>query len=261
MDTSELLTRVQQYWDAHPLGTQFLDGPSPASVASLDFHRLDRAMDRWEYKPRLRERITARFPGGALLEVGCGLGTELVEFARRGMAVTGIDLAPTVVEIAQRHLGAYDLPGEVRRGNVEALGFPDASFDVVYSSGVLQHVPDIGKAVGEIHRVLRVGGLAVCIVYHRYSWFNVLRHAAGARVEFEDADPPIIHTYSRRGVRRLFSRFRRVSVSTEYHVPSPTPRRGVLAGLYNQGFVPLMGRVPRPLIRRFGWHLVVSAIR
>lgn len=261
MDANELLVRVQQYWDSHPLGTQFLDGPSPGSVASLDFRRLDRAMDRWEYKPRLRERIAAGFPGGALLEVGCGLGTELVEFARRGMVVTGIDLAPTVVEIAGRHLRAYDLPGQALRGNAEALSFRDASFDVVYSSGVLQHVPDIGKAVDEIHRVLRAGGLAVCIVYHRYSWFNVLRRVAGAHVEFEDADPPIIHTYSRRSVRRLFGKFRRVSVSTEYHSPSPTPRRGVLAGLYNQGFVPLMMRMPRPLIQRFGWHLVVSAIR
>jgi SAM-dependent methyltransferase len=250
---------VQQYWDSHPLGTQFLDGP--ASAAGLDFRQLDRVMDRWEYKPSLRDTIAARFPGGSLLEVGCGLGTELVEFARRGLAVTGIDLAPAVVGMAKRHLDAYDLPGEVRRGNAQALDFGDAAFDVVYSSGVLQHVPDIGKAVDEIHRVLRVGGLAVCIVYHRYSWFNVLRHVAGAHVEFEDADPPIIHTYARRGLRRIFGAFRHVSVSTEYHYPSPTPRRGVMPGLYNEVLVPLMARVPRALIRPFGWHLVVSAIK
>jgi SAM-dependent methyltransferase len=254
-----LLTSVQRYWDTHPLGTQFVAGAAPASPGA--FAALDRAMGRWDYKPALLDGIAARYAGRALLEVGCGLGTDLAQLARRGLAVTGIDLAPTVAEMANQHLRAYRLPGEVLVGNAEALGFRDGSFDVVYSSGVLQHVPDIGRAVAEIHRVLRDGGLAVCIVYHRYSWFNALRHVARVNVEFEDADPPIIHTYSRRQARRLFSAFRAVRIRAEYDRPSPTPRGGALSAAYNHLFVPAMRRAPRALTRPFGWHLVVEAVR
>lgn len=254
------LTDVQRYWDAHPLGTQFL-APAGPRLAELDFEQLDRAMDRWDYKPALLDAIASRFPGRPVLEVGCGLGTDLAGLARRGLDVTGIDVAPSVVALAREHLRHYGLPGRVLVGDAHALGFQDGTFDVVYSSGVLQHVPDIRHAVAEIHRVLRPGGLAVVIVYHRYSWFNALRHLGRVNVEFEDADPPIIHTYSRRHVRRLLSAFRLVDIRTEYHRPSPTPRRGTLAGLYNHAFVPALRRAPRALIGPFGWHLVVSAHR
>lgn len=254
-----LLRRVQRYWDTHPLGTQFVGGDAPATRA--DFEALDRAMERWDYKPALLDEIAARYPGGALLEVGCGLGTDLVALARRGLAVTGIDLAPSVAALARQHLRAYGLPGEVLAGNAEGLCFPDGSFDVVYSSGVLQHLPDIRRAVAEIHRVLRPGGLAVVIVYHRYSWFNALRHLGGVNVEFEDADPPIIHTYSRRDAARLFAAFGAVRIRAEYDRPSPTPRQGALAGLYNRVFVPAVRLAPRALTGGFGWHLVIAAVR
>ncbi|HXG03913.1 MAG TPA: class I SAM-dependent methyltransferase [Candidatus Binatia bacterium] len=252
--------RVQRYWDSHPLGTQFLpDRAAPQST--LEFEQLDQALDRWEYKGTLLDAVATRWPGGRLLEVGCGLGTDLVRLARRGLRVTGIDLAPAVAALARRHLEAYGLPGRVLVGDAEALSFPAGAFDVVYSSGVLQHLPDIGRAVAEIHRVLRPRGGCVCILYHRYSWFNALRHLGGVNVEFEDADPPIIHTYSRREVRQLFRRFTTVNVDARYYRPTPTPRRSPLARLYNHLFVPAMRRAPEALVRPFGWHLVISAFR
>jgi ubiquinone/menaquinone biosynthesis C-methylase UbiE len=218
-------------------------------------------MARWDYKPPLIDAVAARIPGGTLLEIGCGLGTDLVQFARLGVAVTGVDVAPSVAALAQRHLRTHALPGEVVVGDASALGFRDRSFDAVYSSGVLQHVPDIEGAIAEIRRVLRDGGLAVCIVYHRYSWFNLLRRLGGVNVEFEDADPPIIRTYSRRGLRRLFSAFSTATVRAEYHRPTPTPRTGALARGYNRVFVPGMRALPDALVRPFGWHLVISAVR
>lgn len=256
----DLLLEVQRYWDTHPLGTQFL--PSPGSPAApVDFERLDRALDRWDYKPALIDRVAEQFAGGALLEIGCGLGTDLVRFARRGLHVTGVELAPAVATMARQHLAQYGLPGEILVGNAQALSVRDRLFDVVYTCGVLQHVPDIRGAVAEMRRVLRPGGLAVCVVYHRYSWFNALRHLGRVNVEFEDADPPIIHTYSRRQARRLFARFAAVTLRTEYDRPTPTPRRGTLATIYNRAFVPAMRRAPRALVRRFGWHLVITAVR
>ena len=78
-------------------------------------------MERWEYKNRLIDWIANEYPKGRLLEVGCGLGQDLTKFARQGLSVTGIDWAPSVVEMAQLHLSAYGLEGLALQGNAEQL--------------------------------------------------------------------------------------------------------------------------------------------
>ena len=107
--------------------------------------------------------------------------------------------------MARQHLKVYDLEGEAFQGNAEQLEFSDASFDVAYSCGVLQHTPHIQRAVDEIHRVISSRGMAVVVVYYRYSWFNLVSKLGRANVEFEDQDPPIINKYSKGELRKIFS--------------------------------------------------------
>jgi ubiquinone/menaquinone biosynthesis C-methylase UbiE len=250
---------VQEYWDSHRLGTQFLRNVTDAHDTPKYFVELDKAMERWDYKNEMFDWLASHFKGGVLLEVGCGLGTDLVKLGKRGFSIIGIDLAPTVVAMARNHLETYGLTGTVLRGNAESLAFPSEKFDIVYSSGVLQHTPNIQKAVNEIHRVIRRGGIAVVIVYYRYSWFNLLRSLTNSNVEFEDKDPPIINTYSKRQLRRIFSIFESVQLEIRYSYPTPTPRQGFLPRIYNQIFIPALKCVPYGISKHFGWHIVVKA--
>ena len=105
-----------------------------------------------------------------MLEVGCGLGTDGAQFANAGADYTGIDLTQAAVDLAKRRFELFDLPGTFRVADAEGLDFPDASFDLVYSHGVLHHTPDTAEAIREIHRVLRPGGRAVVMLYHRDSY-------------------------------------------------------------------------------------------
>lgn len=253
------LKRVQKYWDTHHLGTQFLPKTSAQVGTEEYFLQLDKEMERWEYKNRLVDWIVSTYQNGLLLEVGCGLGHDLVKFAKLGLNVTGIELAKSVAILAKKHLDVYMMKGSVIQGNVENLSFPNERFDVVYASGVLQHTPDIKRAVNEIYRVIRKGGMAIAIVYYRYSWFNLLAALGRVNIEFEDEDPPITNTYSKSELYGIFSIFDEVEINLEYCYFTPTQRRGFLPYTYNHIFIPIVKSIPYSVMKNFGWHAIVRA--
>src|SRR5207302_9503208 len=134
-----------------------------------------------EYAPRMHEVMGFdEFAGAQLLAIGRGMGTDLLQFARGGSKVTGTDLTPRSIEIARQHLATYRESGNFAIADCETLPFADDSFDVAYSNGVLHHTPDAAGVVGGIRRVLRPGGHARVMLYHRRSfayWGEViLRH-------------------------------------------------------------------------------------
>src|SRR5690349_18681830 len=90
-----------------------------------------------------------------VLDVGCGQGIDLANYARGGARAVGLDLTPRHVELAQMHLQAHGLDAEIQEGDAEALPFGDETFDRVSSNGVLHHTPNIDAALREIYRVLR----------------------------------------------------------------------------------------------------------
>ena len=96
-----------------------------------------------------------------MLEVGCGRGVGLEILLGLGAAhVTGFDLDPKMVALAQARVARYGDRARVFAGDAEAtFGAPDASFDAVVDYGILHHVPNWQKALKEIARVLKPGGM------------------------------------------------------------------------------------------------------
>ncbi len=101
-------------------------------------------------------------PGEAVLDLGCGGGFDALMAAQMVGStgrVAGVDLSPEMLAAARAALAETPYAWvELRQGDVEALPFADASFDVVLSNGILNLVPDKPRAVREIYRVLRPGG-------------------------------------------------------------------------------------------------------
>jgi SAM-dependent methyltransferase len=245
------------YGGEHEFGTrEFFD--------EVEHHRYT------EYAPWMPEVMGFNeFAGARLLEVGCGMGTDLLQFARGGACVTGVDLTPRSIEISQRHLSVYGKAGDFANADCELLPFADESFDVVYSNGVLHHTPDTAGAVREIHRVLRPGGQARVMLYHRRSlayWSQVILHYGILRGEFlrgntaagimskyvevnQGGGRPLVKAYSRREARDLFSMFREVKLQIE-QLTRPE--------LYLFGNL-----VPDSIFRRMqrsvGWNVIISA--
>ena len=163
---STLKERVRAYWEAEPCGAKTASAPYGSAEF---FAQVEAERDRLE--PYVHDFAQfQRWRGQDVLEVGVGLGTDLVRFARAGARVAGVDLTSAAVEAARARVGLEGLEADLRVADAEALPFDDASFDLVYCYGVLHHTPDARQAVEELRRVLRPAGEARVMLYSRRSW-------------------------------------------------------------------------------------------
>lgn len=162
---------VRAFWNTEACGTHFIRQYQD----DRDFFAQYRA---FRYRTEWHIPAFAAFAQGAgrdVLEIGCGNGVDGLMFARHGARYTGIDLTAEAVDASRRHFAVEGVEGAFRQENCEKLGFADASFDVVYSFGVLHHTPHPAQAIREVHRVLRPGGVARVMLYHRHSFNHYVR--------------------------------------------------------------------------------------
>jgi ubiquinone/menaquinone biosynthesis C-methylase UbiE len=183
---SNLKERVRAFWQANPCGVKFADA-APGTRHFYELVEAHRYTKEWHI-PAAADFSGAR--GLKVLEIGCGLGTDGAQFAEAGADYTGVDLTEAAVDLARRRFELFDLPGTFQTADAESLSFPDESFDLVYSHGVLHHTPETGKAIQEIHRVLRPRGRAVVMLYHRGSYnyrvnISLLRRAGAQLLKWE----------------------------------------------------------------------------
>jgi ubiquinone/menaquinone biosynthesis C-methylase UbiE len=256
---------------------QWSDNPCGAHVArNYEFGTREYfdAIEEYRYRdyaPWMKQAIGFdNHNGKRVLEVGCGTGTDLLQFARGGARVTGIDLTPRSIEIARRRFEVYGYSGEFAIGDAENLGFPDESFDTFYSFGVLHHTPDTERAIREAHRVLRRGGQAIVMLYHRTSLYygvglmlkrGILKGELMKRtppeimsryVEYTETEGrPLVKAYTRREARQLFSDFSDCKIS----VNQLTRKELGLAGRI------FPEKTFQWLAQNFGWNLIITATR
>lgn len=219
---------------------------------------------------RLREHLAVvemdlhHLAGKRVLEIGCGAGGHSALFAWHGAVVTATDLTPSRVQSTARK---FALLGERAAGcravqsDAENLPFPDRSFDIVYSNGVLHHTLNTERAIAEAYRVLKPGGQAVIMLYCQDSWHywftlllcvGILKGKAfgdpnwiGKATEWggrdqQDVPNPVTRCYSRHGIHTLFRNFSDLRLrKTEFY-------------FY---LIPKLGRLYRRYqIRRYGTH-------
>src|ERR1043166_3132475 len=290
---SDLKERVRAFWQEHPCGSKFSD----AEIGTREF--FDR-VEQHRYEKEWHIPAAAGFAstrGLKVLEVGCGVGTDGLQFARAGADYTGVDLTEAAVGLARNNFASAGTPGEFRMSDAENLDFADESFDGVYSHGVLHHTPDIEAAVREIHRVLKPGGRAIVMLYHRGSYnyrvgIRVLRRA-GAGLLKSATGTPIVHSLTGEPVDSLreHAQIAKTNGSTpadDFLSQSTDGAGNPLARVYsrsealalfrdfrkvelrayflNKRFIPLIGNLlPRSiesaLATRWGWHLWIYATK
>ena len=289
----DLKERVRAFWQNHPCGTKFSD----AELGTREFFE---RVEAHRYSKEWHIPIAANFEsahGQKVLEIGCGLGTDGAQFAMAGADYTGIDLTEASIELARKRFELSGLKGEFLVADAEKLDFPDETFDLVYSHGVLHHTPDTRAAVCEIHRVLKPGGRAMVMLYHRGSYnyrigIRVLRRA-GAGLLKSERGMKLVHTLTGEPIESLhehaqLGRTNGNSSADDFLSQSTDGAGNPLARVYsrrearelfksfrqvklrayflNKRFIPLIGNLlPRSiesaLATRWGWHLWIYATK
>ena len=246
-----MIEQITNYWNHRIHDLEMTDQPvgTKAFFDDLDEYRFDKL----RYLPKVVD--FSAFRAQRLLEVGCGIGTDLVRFARGGARVTGIDLAQTAIDLARRNFEMNGVAAEeLRVGNGEALPYPDASFDVVYGHGVIQYTANAPQLIRECHRVLKPGGSGIFMVYNRVSWLNALSKVMKVALEHQDA--PVLKKYSIGEFRELLKPFTAVEIVPERFPVRSRLHKGWKGAAFNTMFVGTFNALPRAWVKPLGWHLM-----
>ncbi len=242
---------VATYWNARIHDLEMTTQP----VGTLAFFDdlAEYRFDKLHYLPKLVN--FDGFAGQQVLEIGCGIGTDLARFASGGAQVTGVDLAETSIALARQNFALHGLKAEgLRVADGAALPFDQGRFDVVYCHGVLQYAADAPAVVAEARRVLRPGGLAIFMVYNRVSWLQALSRVM--KVGLEHGDAPVLRLYSIPEFKALLTPFREVEIVPERFPVASRLHKGWKGTAYNSVFVGTFNALPRAWVARFGWHLM-----
>ena len=292
---SNLKERVRDFWQANPCGVKFADAP-PGTRKFYELVEAHRYTKEWHI-PIAADFESAR--GLKVLEIGCGLGTDGAQFAQAGADYTGVDLTEAAVELASKRFEMFGIAGRFQTADAEQLQFADDTFDLVYSHGVLHHTPETEKAIREVHRVLRPGGRAMVMLYHRDSYnyrvnISVLRRAGAHLLRF-NSGVRLAHLITGEPIESLRQHAERLKTEKEsYLAPDEFLSQNTdgagnpLARVYskaeagelfkgfakvelrtyflNKRWLPIIGNVlPRSweskLASRWGWHLWIYATK
>ena len=291
---SELKESVRAYWEKNPNAAAI---GGDRSRESREYYEVVEN-HRYSTEPSIREMAEFdQWSGKSVLEVGCGMGTALRQFASNGARAVGIDLTLQGILMAQNAFRLFDLKGLFVVADAELLPFREGIFDLVYSNGVIHHTPDTAAAVKEIHRVTRIKGQARVMVYHRNSYFAKITVGAiiapavrALLILFPSGElPRILRRIIPIGIRNLYeiclkrgySRQAILSFSTDLSRPgqdnaNPLARvyseaeahrlfsdfqstQTFIRQLHQADFLPYA--LARWVERRFGWFLFIRSVK
>ncbi|MDF1535687.1 MAG: methyltransferase domain-containing protein [bacterium] len=219
-NTEETFDQIRRFWNDIVCGQHYIP-ESLGMKGDLEyFHRMRDERTKVQHWHHVElYGFIEKYSPQYMLEIGCGIGHDIVRFAQLGNRVVGVDLADDVIRLAQRYLELEGIYGDdygnatVQVANAEKLPFGDETFDCVVS-GVLQHTVNPQKGIDEIYRVLKPGGRAHVLLYNRHS-LNYLAHRI-FNPRYEDPLSlskevcPFAYHFTKKEVLKMVGRFSQV---------------------------------------------------
>jgi ubiquinone/menaquinone biosynthesis C-methylase UbiE len=192
--------------------------------------------------------------------VGCGIGTDSINFARAGAHLTVIELSEQSLEITKKRFAVYGLTANFICCDAEHLSdyLAGRSFDLVYSFGVIHHTPHPEQIISEIKKVMKPGAELRIMLYAKYSTKNLMILLGLAQPEAQSGCP-IAFTYTKSAIEQLLSSFNVYSCEKEHIFPYAIEeyKRYVYKKQFPWNVMP--EALTRLCERWFGWHYLIKA--
>lgn len=194
--------------------------------------------------------------------MGCGIGTDAVNFARAGAFYTGVELSQTSLDLARRRFELFGLTGHFLQVNAEELAshLLPSSFDLVYSFGVIHHTPRPDAVVRQVRRLIKPEGEFRLMLYAKDSWKDAMIEAGLDQPEAQFGCP-IASTYTRQQVHELLkpAGFQIASIRQDHIFPYVVEKYV----RYEYELQPWFATMPRDMFqaleKRLGWHMLIVA--
>lgn len=257
--TTATINDVERFWDSRPCNIRHSDAPVGSRQWSDE-------VSNWKYM--IESHITRfaefhRWAGKQVLEVGCGIGTDTIEFIRHGAFVDAVDLSMASVHLAQARADFHQPdcgPSALFHWSDAEGGLghlPAEFYDMAYSFGVVHHTPHPDRVIGTLRHHLKPGGELKIMVYAKWSLKNLFRRQWEAQ-----AGCPIVFTYTAKSVKALLGTGFAITTIEKDHifpwkVSEYTKKNLVLA--WHFAWIYRFPKVFRWLERHLGHHLLVTA--
>lgn len=253
------IDEVKEFWDRRPcnirhstknVGTKAFFDEVDQRRYFVEPHIVSFAeFDRWKQK--------------SVLEIGCGIGTDMIRFLQSGAKYVGTDLSPKSVSIASQRLKVYGFQASLFVGDCENIVLPSDSpicFDLIYSFGVLHHTPSITNALTAIRRLAAPSTEFRFMVYARNSWKNAMIRSGLDQPEAQHGCP-IANTYDETQVEELLDKtgWSIESISQDHIFPWRVDKYINYEYVKEAHFEAMTPQLFDALKKTLGWHLMVKA--
>jgi len=248
---------VRAYWDRRPCNIRH----SQLTVGSREYFEEVEAR-KYMVEPHIPG--FAQFPrwrGRRVLEIGCGIGTDAVNFASAGARYTGVELSEVSLALTKQRFAVFGLDGEFYNCNAEHLTttLGRRGFDLVYSFGVIHHTPNQRAVVEQARQVVRDDGELRIMLYSEHSWKAIMIEAGFDQPEAQ-AGCPIATPYTRGMIEELLAGLFAIESAEQAHIFPYEIEKYVR---YEYEIEPWFKAMPPAMFaaleRRLGWHYLVVA--
>lgn len=202
-----------------------------------------------------------KWKGKKVLEIGCGMATAGINFAKSGAQYTGVDISEESLQLAIKRFKVYKQKGVFYHGNAEHLSefVPLQKYDLVYSWGVLHHTPNPKQAIKEITKYLKKNGVLKIMLYASESWKSYM---IGAGLDQPEAQYgcPIARTYTESEVCDLLGeRFKIKKIEKDHIFPYQVAPYKKGEYVKQPWFEAMPENIFKILEKKIGWHFLITA--
>ncbi len=249
---------VRNFWDSRPCNVRHSQQPMGTKAYFDEVEKRKYFVE--PHIPRFAQ--FERWNGKYVLEVGCGMGTDAVNFARAGANYHGIDLSKESIKLAQKRFEIFKLQGSIQNVNAETLSenFPANSCDLVYSFGVIHHTPHPDAVIREIRKVIHPNGELRIMLYARHSWKAIMIDAGLDQPEAQFG-VPIADTFSEEEVYQLLepNGFKIMQTTQDHIFPYVVEKYIQFQYEVEPWFKAMPKAMFAALEGSLGWHMLVVA--